>query len=218
MLAWCRSRGPVLLAGAFLLLQPTVAGAQIALIDGDATPADCAALPIAIEGAGAAARCSFDAAIGHPAFDGNQHYKRMSPPDPRISEAEARGNVYAVRAATPDGAAAVTLNEATFRSHVPFIANVAQWASRRRLHCAAGQGAGWSPTRSMKRAGSTWFYASIGCAGRVCIAALSYWGIQQNGYKYGVNAVTCVAQADYDDETTARGFLESIVIARDRLR
>ena len=133
MLAWCRSRGPVLLAGAFLLLQPTVAGAQIALIDGDATPADCAALPIAIEGAGAAARCSFDAAIGHPAFDGNQHYKRMSPPDPRISEAEARGNVYAVRAETPVGAAAVTLNEATCRSHVPSIANVAQWASKRRL-------------------------------------------------------------------------------------
>ncbi len=69
----------------------------------------------------------------------------------------------------------------------------------------------------MKRAGSTWFYASIGCADRVCIAALTYWGIQQNGYKYGVNAVTCVAEADYD-EATARGFLGSIVIARDRLR
>lgn len=218
MLAWCRSTGPALLAGAFLLLQPTVAVAQLALIERDATPADCAALPISIEGAGAAARCSFDAAIGHPAFDGNQHYKRMSPPDPRISEAEARGNVYAVRAETPAGAATVTLNQATFRSHVPFIANVAQWASKRRLHCAADQGAGWSPTRSLKRAGSTWFYASIDCADRVCIAALSYWGIQQNGYKYGVNAVTCVAQADYDDETTARGFLESIVIARDRLR
>ena len=91
-------------------------------------------------------------------------------------------------------------------------------ASKRRLHCATGQGAGWSPTRSMKLAGSTWFYASIGCADRVCIAALTYWGIQQNGYKYGVNAVTCVAQADYGDETTAPGFLNSIVIARDRLR
>ncbi len=218
MLAWCRSTGLAFIAGAFLLLQPTVAVAQIALIERDATPADCAAAPISIEGAGAAARCSFDAAIGHPAFDGNQHYKRMSPPDPRISEAEARGNVYAVRAETPVGAAAVTLNEAMFRSHLPFIANVAQWASKRRLHCATGQGAGWSPTRSMKLAGSTWFYASIGCADRVCIAALTYWGIQQNGYKYGVNAVTCVAQADYDDETTAPGFLNSIVIARDRLR
>ncbi len=217
MLTWCRSRGSVLLAGAFLLLQSTVAVAQFALIVGDATPADCAALPIAIEGAGAAARCSFDAAIGHPAFDGNQHYKRMSPPDPRISEAEARGNVYAVRAATPDGAAAVTLNEATFRSHVPFIANVAQWASKRRLHCATGQGAGWSPTRSMKVADATWFHASMDCAGRVCIAALSYWAVQQNGYKFGVNAVICVAEADYD-AATARGFLESIAIARDRLR
>ena len=217
MLAWCRSRGAVLLAGAFLLFRPTAAGAQLVLIERDATPADCAALPIAIEGAGAAARCGFDAAIGHAAFDGNQHYKRMSPPDPRISEAEARGNVYSVRAATPDGVAAVTLNEATFRSHVPFIANVAQWASRRRLHCATGQGAGWSPTGSMELAGSTWFYASIGCADYVCIAALTYWGIQQNGYKYGVNAVKCVVETDVDT-ATVREFLDSIAVARDRLR
>ena len=70
----------------------------------------------------------------------------------------------------------------------------------------------------MKRAGSTWFYASIGCADHVCVAALTYWGIQQNGYKYGVNAVTCVAEADYDDAATARGFLESIAITRERLR
>ncbi len=69
----------------------------------------------------------------------------------------------------------------------------------------------------MKRAGSTWFYASIGCADQVCIAALTYWGIQQNGYKYGVNAVTCVAEADVDT-ATVREFLESIAIANDSLR
>ena len=213
MLMGCRSIGFGFIAGAFLLLGPVAADAQLALIDGDATPADCATVPISIEGT--AARCSFDAAIGHAAFDGNQHYKRMSPPDPRISEAEARGNVYAVRAETTGGAAEVTLNEATFRSHVPFIANLAQWASKRGLHCAAGT---WSPTRSMNVSAATWFYASMDCADRVCIAALTYWGIQQNGYKYGVNAVSCVAEADYDDEAAVRDFVGTIVIARDRLR
>ncbi len=214
-----RSTGrAVSLAAALLAACLPAAFAQLALIEEGATPADCATLPIRVGGSeGARQWCFYDAAIGHPAFAGNQHYKRMSPPDPRVSEAEARGNVHAVRLDPADGTTAVTLVEATFRSHVPFIKDVAEWASRRRLHCAAGRGARWSPTRSMKVADATWFYASTDCAGRVCIAALTYWAVQQNGYKFGVNAVKCVAEAD-DHAATARGFLESIAIARDRLR
>ena len=192
--------------GALLLL--TVRGLS-------AEPIDCAAMPVSLQGVEDAA-CSLETRFEYDAFLANQHYKRFSAHPSVIPGGDARGVIYELRGAGPDGAALyAALARADDKTHIRFVIVLEAWAASGWLPWRRGADRDWSATGVVRTAAGKWYYADFSWQDQRCLVIQRFHALHENGFRFAVIATTCSTGATYGEAEAAR--LANAVLVRQPL-